>query len=86
MITTDKIEQLAKQLIDSLPESIHKVSQDLQTGFRDILQNSLAKLDLVTREEFDVQTSVLLKTRQELTKLEEKIQLLETQINSKSKK
>ncbi len=81
MIRPDKIEQLAKQLVDALPQSLQKASQDLQASFHEILRSGLAKLDLVTREEFDIQTGVLLKTRQELKRLEEKLRQLEENIN-----
>lgn len=80
MIRSEKIERLVKQLIDALPTGLQQASQDLQTTFRDILQSGLAKLDLVTREEFDVQTGVLLKLRKEIKQLEEKVQQLEQQI------
>lgn len=72
------IDDLAKKLADAIPSSIHTVKQDVQQTFRAILQSAFAKLDLVTREEFDVQTAVLAKTRAKLEALERSVTELET--------
>ena len=61
---------LAKQLCSVLPESLQKVEQDIQMKFNNILQSKLSNLDLVSREEFDVLTKVLNKTREKVDKLE----------------
>lgn len=50
---------------------------DLEQHLRPLLQSFLAKLDLVTREEFDVQTAVLQRTREQLTVLEARLAALE---------
>ncbi|HDL2957517.1 TPA: accessory factor UbiK family protein, partial [Mannheimia haemolytica] len=49
------------------------VGNDLDEKFKQILQAQLARLDVVTREEFDVQSQVLLRTREKLTELEKRL-------------
>jgi hypothetical protein len=53
--------------------------RDLEQNFKGVLQSQLAKLDLVTREEFDVQASVLKRTREKLAALEQRLAQLEGQ-------
>lgn len=74
MIDTNKLEELAKKLYASLPESFQNFEQETQQKFKEILQSALTHLDIITREEFDVQTKVLARTR-------EKVEALEIQIN-----
>lgn len=71
------IENLAKQLSGSIPPGIVSISADLQQKFRDILTATLSQHGFVTREEFDVQTKVLLKTREKLAAITKQVQELE---------
>lgn len=64
------IDQLARKLSEAVPEDLHTLRTDLEANFRSLLQTTLGKLDLVTREEFDVQRKVLERTRQKLEELE----------------
>lgn len=66
--------KLADSLPDSLPEGLRSVREDLESNFRDVLRGGLNKLDLVTREEFDVQQAVLARTREKLEALEKKLE------------
>ncbi len=70
-------EDLAKKLFHCLPEPMQKAQHDLEEKFKEILQASFAKLDLVTREEFDSQVKVLERTQDKLKKIEKKIKDLE---------
>ena len=74
---TKFIDELARQISDSIPAGVKGVQQDLQKNIHTLLQGALAKLDLVTREEFDTQTQVLLRTREKLEQLEKTIAELE---------
>lgn len=74
MIKAKTIVDIAEKLSSALPDDLRQASQDLRANFRDILQNQLAKLDLVTREEFDVQQKILQRTREKLEQLEKKLQ------------
>jgi len=71
------IDDLAQRLAGSVPESVAALRRDLEQNFKGVLAGALAKLDLVTREEFDVQASVLKRTRAKLTALEKRLAELE---------
>ncbi|NGP52887.1 accessory factor UbiK family protein [Thioalkalivibrio sp. XN8] len=71
------IDELARRLADSLPGGLKALREDAEQNFRAVLQAGLARLDLVTREEFDVQAAVLRRTREKLEALEERLAQLE---------
>jgi len=75
----ESIENLARKLAESVPEGLRSVGADLESNFRAVLRASLAKLDLVTRDEFEVQEAVLARTREKLEALEKLIEELETE-------
>lgn len=80
MINAKKIEEIAKQVTDAIPPSLKNMAKELEDKANTILQSKLSQLDVVTREEFDVQTQVLIKTRAKLTELEAKLVELEEKI------
>jgi ubiquinone biosynthesis accessory factor UbiK len=71
------ISEIAQQLLASLPAAVRGAQADLERNFRVVLHNSLGKMDLVTRDEFDVQTKVLERTRARLAVLEARLAQLE---------
>jgi BMFP domain-containing protein YqiC len=71
------IDDLARRLAGSVPESVVALRRDLEQNFKGVLQGQLARLELVTREEFDVQASVLKRTRSKLAALEKRLAQLE---------
>ena len=71
------IDDLARKLSDAVPQGLRSRERDVRENFKGILQAGLARLDLVTREEFDVQTAVLRRTREKLEALEKQIAELE---------
>ena len=77
MLNAKKIEEIAKQVTDAIPPSLKTMANDIEDKTKTILQRKLSQLDVVTREEFDVQTQVLLKTRAKLAELEERLTQLE---------
>ncbi|EOD7312565.1 ubiquinone biosynthesis accessory factor UbiK [Proteus mirabilis] len=77
MLDPKKIEQVARQIQNVLPQGIKDLGDDIDKKIRAILQSQLNKLDLVNREEFDVQTQVLLRTREKLARLEQRLNVLE---------
>ena len=79
MIQTKFIDDLARQISASLPPGLREMQQDVEKNIHAILQAALSKLDLVTREEFDVQTRVLARTREKLEQLEKTVAALETE-------
>ena len=72
-MSDESIENLARKLAESVPENLRSMREDMESNFRSVLRASLAKLDLVTREEFDVQEAVLARTREKLETLEAKL-------------
>ena len=73
----NSIESLVKKLADTVPQGLKSVREELEQNFRSVLQSGLGKLDLVTREEFEVQEAVLARTREKLDSLEAKLKDLE---------
>ncbi len=81
MIDPKKIEQIARQVHESMPKGIRELGEDAEKKIRQVLQAQFTKLDLVNREEFDVQTQVLLRTREKLSRLEQRLTELEAKLN-----
>ncbi|QCR35014.1 accessory factor UbiK family protein [Nissabacter sp. SGAir0207] len=77
MIDPKKIEQIARQVHESMPKGIRDFGEDIEKKIRQVLQSQLTRLDLVNREEFDVQTQVLLRTREKMALLEQRLEALE---------
>ena len=71
------IDDLARRLAGSVPEGVMALRRDLEQNFKGVLQSQLAQLDLVTREEFDVQATVLKRTREKLAALEQRLAEME---------
>jgi BMFP domain-containing protein YqiC len=76
-MTKTPIEELARKLADAVPEGVRSIQSDLENNFRSVLKTGLGKLDLVTREEFEVQEAVLQRTREKLEALEQRLSDLE---------
>lgn len=72
------LDELARRLAGSLPESLRSLGRDLEANFKAILQAQLSKLDLVSRQEFDVQAALLARTREKLAALEKRLQEIES--------
>ena len=77
-MANDAIDRLAKALAETLPQGLRSVRDDLEQNFRSVLKSGLGKLELVTREEFEVQEAVLLRTREKLETLEARLASLES--------
>lgn len=77
MIDLNPIDELARRLSDLVPPGLRQSREELQQTFKSALQAGLSRLDLVTREEFDVQRAVLLRTRERLEALERQLAALE---------
>jgi len=71
------LDDLARRLSEALPPGLAAVRDDLERNFRAVLQSGLARLDLVTRQEFDVQAGVLRRTRERLEELDRRLAALE---------
>jgi ubiquinone biosynthesis accessory factor UbiK len=73
MIDLAQLDELARRLSSLVPPGVRESRDELQQNFKSVLQAGLGKLDLVTREEFDVQRAVLLRTREKLDALEQQL-------------
>ncbi len=73
MFDPKSLDDIAKTLSDAIPPGLHGIKEDMEKNFHAILQSTLSKLDLVSREEFEVQKAVLSKTREKLEELEKQI-------------
>jgi len=82
MIDPKTLDALASRLAGGLPGGMQLLHDDLKRNLRANLEAALAKLDLVTREEFDVQSAVLARTREKLTRLEQQLEELRQQRDS----
>jgi ubiquinone biosynthesis accessory factor UbiK len=78
MLDPKKIEELASKFSQSIPSGAKSFQQDIEKNFKDALQSIIAKMDLVTREEFDVQQKVLARTRDKIDALEKIVAELES--------
>jgi len=77
MFNTKFIDDLARQISESIPTGVKGMQEDVQKNIHTLLQGALSRLDLVTREEFDAQSQVLARTREKLQQLEQLLTELE---------
>jgi len=75
-----KLDELARGVLDKLPSGFQTMQQDMEKNLRAALQSVLGKLELVTRDEFEVQSAVLQRTREKLETLETRVDELEKQL------
>ncbi len=77
MFDDTKIDNFIKQVLDNLPVELTQIKQDMEKNLKVTISNSFSKMDLVTREEFDVQAALLARTRVLLEEMEQKVEQLE---------
>jgi BMFP domain-containing protein YqiC len=78
MLNRDSLDQLAQQIGNLFGQST--VPQDIQRNLRALIQSGLAKMDVVTREEFAAQAAILERTRSTLDELEKQLAELSRQL------
>jgi BMFP domain-containing protein YqiC len=83
VIAVSTLDDLARRLVDLVPPDFKDAREDLSANIKDTLRSGLRRLDLVTREEFDVQRCVLLRTREMVESLEHRVAELEGLIAGK---
>ncbi len=76
------IEDLARRLAANVPGSVRAMQADLERNFEALLGSTFDKMDLVTREEFDVQRRVLERTREKLAKVESELSAMEQRLGA----
>ncbi|HEX3847483.1 MAG TPA: accessory factor UbiK family protein [Steroidobacteraceae bacterium] len=77
VFNSSSLDDLARRLAESVPESFRAFGRDLEGNFKAVLQAQLAKLDLVSRQEFDVQAALLERTQAKLAAMEARLKELE---------
>jgi BMFP domain-containing protein YqiC len=83
MFDTKSIDDIASRLAAVLPPGLNSLKEEMEKNFHAVLQSVLGKLDLVTREEFEVQKLVLAKTRSKLEDMEKRVAEIEQQFLDK---
>ena len=78
------LDELARQLAQSVPQNLRILGEDLERNFRALLKSGLERMELVSREEFDVQRAVLERTREKLEAIEARLAELERHLSSPS--
>ncbi len=81
LLNSTSLDDLTRRLADAVPESVRRVGRDLEGNFKAVLQSQLSKLDLVSRQEFDVQAAVLARTQATLAALEARLKELEAKLS-----
>ena len=79
----NKTEEIAKLISGLIPDDLRQGKEDLERNIRAALNSALARMNLVTREEFDIQSELLSRTRALIDELEKKVQDLEQQLASR---
>lgn len=74
------LDDLARRLAEAVPPSLRSLGRDLEGNFKAVLQAQLAKLDLVSRNEFDVQAALLARTQAALKDMEERLKDIEAKL------
>lgn len=80
MVNSQTLNELLRGILDALPPGMSSLQNDVEKNLRASLNATFAKLNLVTREEFDVQAEVLARSRTKLQKLEEQVAKLEAEL------
>jgi BMFP domain-containing protein YqiC len=80
MMDRQEIDKIALRLASLVPPGLAQAHEDLRANFQDVLVQGLRRLNLVTREEFDVQCQVLARTRAKVEALEQSVAELEARV------
>ena len=73
----ESLEQLTRRISALIPGDVRHMQDDVENNIRSLLQSTLTKMNLVSREEFDVQSAVLQRTREKLEQLEQQVAQLQ---------
>lgn len=83
MINPAKLEEIAKQITENMPQGVKNLADTLEGKTKQAIQNKLSEMDFVSREDFEVQSQVLLRTREKLAILEQRVSELEAKLADK---
>lgn len=77
MIDNKTLDEMARKFTEMLPESVRNAQKDVEKNVKASLSGAFQRMDLVTREEFDVQVALLERTRERLAAMEDRVTALE---------
>ena len=77
----ERLDELVRRVVDVLPEGAGTLEREVRSTLRSVLGSALERMDLVSREEFDVQQAVLERTRDKLERLERSVAELEARLD-----
>lgn len=83
MINPAKLEEIAKQITENMPQGVKNLADTIEGKTKQAIQNKLSEMDFVSREDFEVQSQVLLRTREKLAILEQRVSELEEKLANK---
>lgn len=83
MINPAKLEEIAKQITENMPQGVKNLADTIEGKTKQAIQNKLSEMDFVSREDFEVQSQVLLRTREKLAILEQRVSELEAKLANK---
>tara|TARA_Y100001934_G_scaffold160139_1_gene191206 strand:- start:88 stop:360 length:273 start_codon:yes stop_codon:yes gene_type:complete len=84
MIDPKTLDDICKRILNALPPGLEQLTEDARKNARSAMSAALARADLVTREEFDVQSAVLARTREKLEALEQTVTALESALRGRA--
>ncbi|MCF6218224.1 MAG: accessory factor UbiK family protein [Gammaproteobacteria bacterium] len=83
MIDHKVMDELASKISGLVPPGVKGIQEDIEKSVQGVLQSAFSRMELVTREEFDVQSEVLSRTRSKLELLEKQVAALEKTVLNK---
>lgn len=81
MLDPRVLDNLSRRVADGMPRGLASLQEDFQRNLRAALEAALRRLDLVSRDEFDIQQAVLARTREKLEALEQRVAELEARLD-----
>jgi BMFP domain-containing protein YqiC len=85
MAIDNLVNRLSEQLSQILPPGVKSLREDMEENIKSVLREAFSRMELVTREEFDIQAALLSKTRIKLETLEARLKTLEAQVSDLEK-
>ncbi|EAR22587.1 ubiquinone biosynthesis accessory factor UbiK [Nitrococcus mobilis] len=82
MLDPKQLDELARRFTESLPPGMREFQQEVERNIRATMQSAFARMDLITRDEFDAQAKTLARTRTRLQELEKQVAALETTLKT----
>lgn len=79
MLNPKAFDDLSRRIVDNMPKNLQILQDDFERNLRTTLESTLRQMNLVSRDEFEIQQAVLMRTREKLAALEKRVTELEQQ-------